>query len=150
MLHSMPKSTQTPDFQSIASNDQALGSIYDRSLEILQLQKAIRNQIDKPLSEHIFVGTASNHQLIIYTDSAAWASRIRYLVSQILAIVNDLSANKPISSVRVRVDPALRQQETTPVNLSMSTTSSQHLENVAKNIGDDKLSTALLNLAKNK
>jgi len=68
----------------------------------LQLLRHIRNNLPHPLADHVIHCVLNEKRLVIYTDSAAWASQLRFHKDQILQAVCK-ARNEPLEKLQVRI-----------------------------------------------
>lgn len=147
----MPADKSMPrNIQDIAlSNNDICANLYKRSLVILALQESIRLGLGTPLSQHLYVADPGPHSLTIFTDSQAWATKIRFQSAKILDIVRKVSGIQNPESVRVKVDPALANTSLSVKALSISPATSRLLATMADNSTDNALRSVLLKLSRN-
>ncbi len=63
-----------------------LQQLWEKNQQVQQVNQTLPNILPKPLLQHCRVVNVREHTAVIYTDSAAWATRLRYLVPQILQV----------------------------------------------------------------
>ena len=73
-----------------------------RTRETLDLTAKVRQILPENEKEHVISATYDEDTLLIVTDSAAWASRIRYGQEQMLAALRDQGETRG-TRMRVRV-----------------------------------------------
>jgi len=110
----------------------------------------MRSKLNSPESEHIYLASVSEDTAILYTDSPAWASKLRFKTQQLIDIFSNIPDFPKIKTIRIKVSPTLyiEQEENTPINLTPKT--SKFLEEIADNMNDPELKSALLRLSKHK
>lgn len=84
-----------------------LAGLYRRSIDIIDLQDSIRKRLGSPLNAHLHVANFNTDTLIIFTDSAAWAAKLRFHTADILDIARNKAGLDNLKSVRVRISPHL-------------------------------------------
>jgi hypothetical protein len=131
------------------SNNDILASLYKRSLAIIELQESIRLELGPPLNQHLYVANFSPDTIIIFTDSPAWASKLRFHTAGILGIAKNKLGFKDLETVRIRINPMLITATRSEKAITMSPVTTQLLRRVAENINDTKLRTSLFQLSKN-
>jgi hypothetical protein len=118
-----------------------------RVREQQELLDRVRSMLQPPLDQHCQAAVINAGQLLLYTDSPAWSSRLRFFSRQ---LGNRLrQANLPVDSIviRVMIMPTSRRRErTSPRNLSSA--NAALIQAVADEISDPKLSDALKRLGK--
>ena len=120
-----------------------------RSLDLLSLQAAIRAELGPPLDEHLFVAPSSPGTLLVFTDSPAWAARLRYLTARILAAANG-RAGAGFKTLRIRTHPSLRADPDPGPGPAVPPAASRLLASVAEGIDDPALRAVLLRLSRRK
>lgn len=126
-------------------------NLYQHSLKLMVLQESIRQKLGSPLNNHFFLASISQDTVLIFTDSPVWATKLRFKTSTVLDIVRNISGQKHLKTVRIRINPSLTSQTSHDTPLSMSPATACLLGNVAANINDSaKLRDALLRLSQNK
>lgn len=81
----------------------ALARVAHEAAEHERLSRLVRSVLPPDLSTHILSVNLREDTLVIITDSAAWATRIRYLqgdIMQNLAAEHGVSASKLVTKVR--------------------------------------------------
>lgn len=145
--------TKRPGYRnigSIISNNSAISELYSQSLEHIKLQKTIVSQLDPSIRDHIYVAGVKENTLVIFSDSPAWAAKIRYSTAKIINTLQQHPRFKSIKTIRIRTDPSLDRHTSKPTKSVLSEASSTHLEQVASKIHDTALKLSLLKLAQNK
>lgn len=147
----MPNDNYQPrDIQDIASSDNdILANLYKHSLAILNIQSSVRLALGQPLSQHLHIANITADSITIFTDSQAWATKLRFETQEIINIARKLSGFNNLESVRIRVSPELVKTARPGKSISMSPSTSRLLRKVAENINDTALQTALLKLSRN-
>jgi hypothetical protein len=145
----MTKRYQNRNIGSIISNDSTISKLYKQSLEHINLQKTIINQLDPSIRDHIYISGTIKNTLVIFSDSPAWASKIRYSTAKIINTLNQHPHFKCIKTIRIKIDPSLNKQTTTSKKSVLSKATSRHLVQVASDIHDNALKHSLLKLAQN-
>jgi len=100
------------------------------------------------LHAHIKDCVINNNNLLIYVNSAVWASQLRFYTSQIQQAVNT-RGNERINKTRIRVlspEPFKKDEEVTKIIPSIETVNM--LQTNADSLAESKLKDALLGLSK--
>ncbi len=101
-----------------------------------------------PIQPHIKDCVINHNKLLIYVDSAAWATQLRFFHSQIKEAVNSQSSEK-VNHIRIRIfSPAPYQSEKKEKKLIPSPENIDLIRHNAATIAEGKLKSALLNLSK--
>ena len=137
--------------QSIISHsigNNVLNNIYNHSLAIIKLQKALQNKLGSPLNDHFSVANYSHDTLIIFTDSPAWAARLRFQSVDILTFARTWPNLNNLQTIRIKVMPLNEHPTQQGTATSISSPTAKLLRTVAENINDAKLRASLLRLSK--
>ncbi|MGR8978845.1 MAG: DciA family protein [Gammaproteobacteria bacterium] len=135
-------------FHSAQSISSRLITYYrNRTLEQKRLLNDIRKLFPLPLAEHIRHCVIADKTLVLYTDSAAWASLLRFNNPEILTAI-DTAFNTKLDSIQIRIlKPmakldGLNQQKTnipSPENIML-------LQKQSENMPDNELKLSLKKL----
>lgn len=86
-----------------------LGSLFAnlerRARESLNLADRVRAALPAPEKEHVLSATYREDTVIVTTDSAAWASRLRFLHAELLSALGE-GRETPVTKLHVRVGQA--------------------------------------------
>ena len=132
-----------------------------RKLKLLQreaeaqqsLLKQVRALLTAPLEPHCTAARLSEGQLVLFADSSAWASRLRYLVPDILEGLR--RAGVEASAIRIRValeSPSATQPPARPKQPArrLSAANAELLLQVAASMTDPALGAALRRLGRHR
>jgi len=61
-----------------------LQQLWEKNLHLQQINQTLPNILPKPLAQHCRVVNLREQTVVIYADSAAWATRLRYLIPTVL------------------------------------------------------------------
>ncbi len=126
-------------------------SILQHSRYLQQLEQQLFVILPAPLRPHCHVANLNADSLVLYTHSAAWATRLRYLQTLILTQARQLTGLN-LSRIEVRVQPDSAMPATTAQHASPALTRTLSSENahllrtVAETVKHPRLRNALLNL----
>lgn len=134
----------------IADKKNKFSSLYHHALELIRLQQILKDAIQRPLGDHITVANVVNNILTIYTDSAAWAARLRFSIPEMLDSLDKKAPDLSIKSIRIKVMPTDNPGTETGYKPALSEKNSLLLKNVADSISDAELREALLRLSRNR
>lgn len=127
-----------------------LSPLYSRAMQLLKLQQNIRNELPPPLSEHLYVANLNNRIMTLYTDSSAWAAKLRYNTSSILNIAQTRCGLSELRSVRIRVVLPKSSITDTKRKIELSDQSKRLILDTAHASTDPSLRSALIRLSKTK
>jgi len=131
--------------QSTSSGDPVL--LHIESLR--RLQQVLQEHIEPALMQHCRIANCKNGSLTLATSTAAWASRLRYTVPEILDSLRDKPASLPIKSIRVIVTPEQSTRNEQPSQEPcMSLATAEVLQQIADSIDDSELSASIKRLCR--
>ncbi|MCP4284563.1 MAG: DUF721 domain-containing protein [Gammaproteobacteria bacterium] len=107
----------------------------------------IKRELDPPLKDHVLAALLRDKQLILYADSSAWASRLRFYSRTLRSRLT--GENFQINKITVRI--TLRPEEkrrTQGGNRKLSLENSALIEQTADAIDDASLRQALKRLSR--
>ena len=116
-----------------------------------QLEARLRELLPAELANRVKPGQVKGKCLILYTDSPAWAARLRFLAPQLVKQIGDACTMKP-ATIQVKVLPTSPPPSSSPRRRSpgLSDGTRRLIEQVAGGISDEKLAAALRRLARGK
>jgi hypothetical protein len=128
------------------------GSQYSRLVSqartLMALEVLLQELLPDPLRTHCQLLAIRDETLVLAADSPVWAARLRFHGPQ---LVKQLSRNQTVKlrTIRIRVRPPERNvPEKRPGSMrQLSKNSTAALQQVAQNVSDPGLKTALLRLA---
>ena len=137
------------DINSIlACRTKTASAVYDHALRLIELQQRLRTALPAPLNDHVTVANSRNGTLTIYTDSAAWAARLRFRIPEMLKSINETPRGVPLQAIRIKVRPADIKRLPAADKLSISDDTARLLQHMAESISDPGLRAALLRLSR--
>jgi len=96
--------TKTPSVGHLLNNANAgLAKVIQRSKELKKLTNTLKNLVDSPLNEHIYVANIRDKTLVIGTDSAVWHTRIKYLAPVILEQIRQVPGLERLQQVEFKI-----------------------------------------------
>ncbi len=117
---------------------------------LLQLEKEVRLRLPESCQKHCKLASYQNGKLILHVESAAWATKIRYLQRELIVQLKQIPVLKEINRIQVSVRPTKRLPVKQFKAQTLSTQSCEHLQHTADIFGDSPLSRALRSLAQPK
>lgn len=112
-----------------------------------ELLQSVRKVLPEVLAKHVQHSLLTGNKLLIYTDSAAWATQLRFYSPKLLAAVTTLSKNTAVN-VQIKIltqqtGPSLQQAEAAIIP---STERREAIRSLCLADPDSELAQALLNL----
>lgn len=97
---------------------------------------------------HAQVANRSNGQLVIHADSAAWATRLRYLAPQLLRCLRKTPSLADLQGINIKVSPLAQPASPVTRPAILSADNAALLDSTADTLSDPALRTALKRLAR--
>ncbi|MCW8907457.1 MAG: DUF721 domain-containing protein [Sedimenticola sp.] len=127
--------------------NQTFRDLLKKSAEQALLLQLVRRLVPPPLDTHCVAAVKKGNQLLIYVDSPAWASRLRFTVRQLSAKLAETGEGVQKITVRVVVTSRAERPARGPIR-HLSGNNARLLTETAEQLDDAKLSEALRRLAK--
>ena len=127
-------------------NNRILANYQQKIKQQDYLLNSVKAILPQPLTNHVLYCVVSVEKLLIYTDSAAWSSQLRFYQQSILnAVINTNSVS--IQTVKIKIitpnnSPKEKFKQSIP-----SKSNIQLLRHCGESINDKRLKHALLNLS---
>ena len=128
----------------LASSDRLL-QLCHHIEKINELQILLYEYLDYPLHEHVVVADYQQKTLILHTDSAAWAAKLRYKTPDILKVFK--SDLPELRTIRIKVAPSIPQNRSSRQAEQISPDTAHAIRQVADKIGDKALRSTLYSIA---
>jgi hypothetical protein len=129
-----------------------LGILVTRTRQLKRWTSIFRTHTDTDLAPHCFISNIEDSTLTIYVDSAAWATRLRFQVPQLIPV---LRASNPVfaklESIKVKVIIQNSQpstQSSQHIGPTMSIENASGINSLSESIDDPALQHALQRLAR--
>ncbi len=136
------------DLATILDGSKKLKGLIAKAKLLEQLNQVIYSLLTVDLKPHCYVANIRQNQLIIATDSAVWATQLRYQVSTLLDTIRDVVPS--IANIKISVQARSKAIEQPKVNIEqrhISKNTAIQLESCADNITNEHLRQALKKLA---
>ncbi len=118
-----------------------------RAQALHRLTRSLRDALPPPLAEHCRVADLRRDRLVLATDSAAWATQLRYHAATILGHLRR-SHGLGVRSLRVQIAPLDQRPVPSARRRALSAAAATHLERAASTAEDPALRAALRRLAR--
>ncbi len=142
----MPRSKTPRALGAILGGESgSLARLHRRSEALLSLDRRLRDLLPHPLSEHCRVANVRGGLLVVHVDSAAWATQLRFLASQLAPALLE----RDDARLQVKVQPPAAPPTVPrrgPPRLPPS--AATDLERTAERFRDDPLGHTLRRLAR--
>ena len=120
--------------------------VLQRGRFLLKLDHLLRSILDHESSLHCRVGNVRDGLLILYTDSAAWATRLRYQTPALLQQLQTHKGLQGLQKIELRVLPEEKKLEKNQ-RVEMSSAAASCLSACADTVAGEDLRKALQRLA---
>ncbi len=124
-----------------------LRMLLSQAQEQRSLLRRIQGILPSPLDKHCHAVLEKQPRLILYTDSPAWASRLRFFSRNLLELLSKTGLEYDRVMVRVMVMSISKQRKPNR-RQRLSTTNAKLVTEVAETINDPLLGAALRRLGK--
>ena len=144
-MPSKPKYPRTVG--SLLSSNPLLKSLSAESQRLNELLEIVRSHLPEPLANHCHSVSSGKNSLILYTESSAWASRLRFISRQLQKKLQDSGFGVDKITIRVSINRTRktpnreRIRQLTPENAKL-------LQQIAENIPDEALKASLQRLSR--
>ncbi|MDR3492025.1 MAG: DciA family protein [Gammaproteobacteria bacterium] len=145
----MSQSSQQAITHVLQQDSKLLNTLLAKIHQLNSLQQLLCESLDAKLAQHCQIANLENGSLIILTDSAIWATQIRFQAGDLLAKLRLhplLHHLKNISCI-TRPAPVKQQEPAVKPMPRLSTHTAELIKNSADTIQHDKLKTALNKIA---
>lgn len=126
--------------------NRSLAAVQGRLGQQQALLQRIRNKLPPELAHHVLHCIADRNQLVLYTDSAVWASQLRFYQQEVLEAA--AAAEHPCAKMQVRMLTELPEASPRPTDKAQlpSAETIAMLQKSADELGDSQLQQALRRL----
>jgi len=146
----MQKKTRPLSIKKILSTQPGpLLDLYLHTVNIAIVQEKLHACLPATLREHVLVANYDNRTLHLHTDNAAWATKLRFQIPDILELARHHDILSDLQTIRIRVAPAQGTPARVKKPPKLSPKDAQLLNDAGQSITDRKLRHALMRLAKN-
>lgn len=144
----MVKNTGPLKITEILSADTGhLVQLYSHTRELSALEKKLCSYLPASLRDHVRVANYDEKSLSLCTDNAAWATRLRFKIPDILNIARNKCMLDSIQTVRISVAPTEKETSNRRQAPRLTSETAQLLRSTAESLSDPDLRQALLQLS---
>ena len=127
-------------------SSERLSQICNHIKKVRELQIKLGEYLGSPLGQHVVVADYRQKTLVLHTDSAAWAAKLRYGTPEILtAFKGDLPG---LRTVRIKVIPSGTLARTARRARKVSPRTARGIRQAADQIADSALRSTLHSIAR--
>jgi hypothetical protein len=127
-----------------------VGELARQAERLRRATEALRRGLGPPLAEHCVVAALADDGVVVQTDGAAWASRVRFSARLVLAALAPVLQGRPDTPLRVTVQPVQDPGGQAPPGLRarLSDETRRTIERAADATDDPALRDALRRLSR--
>ena len=141
--------TRTPSFkQALSQPNRSLANLYSQIEQQKKLLSTIKTALPAQLAEHAQHCVITEKKLLLYTDSAAWATQLRFYNKAILKVIEPITRHR-IEILQIRISEPIDSQPEKPKRTAKIPAPDKiaAIRSNATDHSDDPLSRALLKLS---
>ncbi|MCB1777630.1 MAG: DUF721 domain-containing protein [Candidatus Competibacteraceae bacterium] len=143
----LSKKTAIPSLgDGLSQQPGVLGQLIARGKELAQLNRIFQAYLPPHLRDHAVLIRMDEEAWTVQTDSAGWATRLRYKLYDIRQALGQ-QLNITLPKPHIRVEPAAASSRSRRPPLSLTQENARLIEQTARNEPDPRLSAALHRLA---
>ncbi len=132
----------------LLASDRQLADIHKHISKLSALQNRLRQELKPPVNQHVIVANFDAKTLLIHTDSANWAAKLRFMIPELLDIVKNHCEVPTISTIRIKiVIPKTTQHAANHAMQDLSKENAAYLQTLAATTDDARLAKVLIRLA---
>ncbi|TAJ92451.1 MAG: DUF721 domain-containing protein [Gammaproteobacteria bacterium] len=120
----------------------SLNTLIKKAKLLVGLQEYMRVALGPPLGQHLAVANLSAGNLTLYSDSPAWAARLRFKIPDMYRIAENYGFGN-LKSVRIKVIRVDSARSTPKASLFLSGQAAAQVLRTASSIDDERLRESL-------
>jgi hypothetical protein len=140
-------SNKLRSINSVLRSETALTKFHARSREHSALLQQVRRLLPSPLDQHCLAAVLRDQRLILFTDSSAWASRLRYFSRDLVFELQQERLKVTKASIHILAADRQKKRKRRHI-LRISQKNAQLLRQIADDTSDPALSDALRRLSR--
>lgn len=139
------------NLSSLLRRNPQIQRLYNQAKTLQKLQAHLEKNLPLGLSDHCQVAALADGVLTLYTESPAWAAKLRFLTADLLKVFQNDTTLGAVNTIRVKARPPVSKPEPVAAKEQkrLSATTVQLLRQVADNTEDPDLRRSLLQLSEN-
>jgi len=121
-------------------------SIIAKAKHISQINLIVNQLLGHQLGEHVYASSTNDDQLTLVVDSPVWATRLRYIQSEIINGLKKFTISKNIDRILIKVRPVEFQQTPKKIvkrKMTISLSSASQMQEELDSISDASLKDSL-------
>jgi len=136
--------------QEVFKQANMLGNIHAKLQQLNQLNELWQHAVPALLAQNSCVANWREGCLVIELKSAAWATRLQYLIPELIERLQQHAELKNLTAIDWYIQPSTNLPAATPPTLTLSAQQAQLLQDTAEHIDNEMLKAALQKLAINR
>ncbi len=134
----------------LGQENNILQDIVRNGKTLARLTRMVAKYLDDDLVKHFVVASYSKNKLTLCIDNAAWATRLRYELNNLLQLLKQNNTFASLEEIKLIISKDYYQQrpKSTLQKPSLSEGNANYMQDVASDMVNTKLKNALLRLAK--
>jgi hypothetical protein len=137
-------------YKLLEDRNSSYNHLVKHARELASLNLQLQKHLPDSLGKHCQLANYRSNTLVIQSESAAWASKLRYLLPQLRRELSQYTAFSGLKDIHIRVVATATEPREKPSPPRLSKQSAQLLEQAAASISDPGLGKALAQLARYK
>jgi hypothetical protein len=134
---------------NLLQTETTLTTLQARSREQSVLLQQVRRLLPSPLDRHCLAAVLQGDRLVLFTDSSAWASRLRYFSRDLVFGLQQQQLTVTKTAIRILVANRQKKRKQRHI-LRISQENSRLLSQTADDISDPTLGAALRRLSRHR
>jgi hypothetical protein len=134
---------------SLLQTETTLTTLQARSREQSVLLQQVRRLLPSPLDRHCLAAVLQGDRLVLFTDSSAWASRLRYFSRDLVFGLQQQQLTVTKTAIRILVANRQKKRKQRHI-LRISQENARLLSQTADDISDPTLGAALRRLSRHR
>lgn len=135
------------EYPSIINPTALLSAIKNKAAQLSHLNNLLHAQLETLLTQYCRVANFRENILIIEVDSSVWATRLRYIVPELLQKLRREKEFHRLQEIKWYIRPAASEYKKKPTkSIKLSEQSSELIAETAEHISNPMLQTALKKL----
>lgn len=138
----------TPFKAALSFPNRTIAHLYSQIEQQKQILRRIHDVLPATIAQHVMHCVVNGKKLLVYTDTAAWASQLRFYNSAILTAIAPVT-RESVSIMQIKVRVETRQAESLPGRTPVipSAEKIELIRNHGLSVSDQQLKLALLRLS---
>jgi hypothetical protein len=134
---------------NLLQTETTLTTLQARSREQSVLLQQVRRLLPSPLDRHCLAAVLQGDRLVLFTDSSAWASRLRYFSRDLVFGLQQQQLTVTKTAIRILVANRQKKRKQRHI-LRISQENARLLSQTADDISDPTLGAALRRLSRHR